>query len=490
MSCFRQSRQRFSPTRADTVRFSRAKWTRGTRVDYRSAVLVVLIVADSVRADAPNFGGGAARTDLLDRLAAEGTVFDDAYASAGWTVPSMISIATGTYPHRVGVSRWRHPFPQHRPTLMTAFAAAGFDVQTVVHNPRFCLANTGFRGTVSDSEIPDDVEAALRAPVGTDRFVLIHHWWTHLPYVNAKLGRKDWKRACDVEIEALGHEPEDAVPRLRGDYHDALSWLDAELMGRWLEAAKSGGQDVLFAFTADHGETWGDSLPDDHAVEHMYDLHGRWLTDETTHVPLVLWGKGVDGPIPAGRQVGGFARGVDLAPTLCGLAGVPWPGPIPTHEGPTLVDRGIGTDGGRLELDGVSLADAVMLGRRTPHSEALTVTSHNAIVPARYPKSGRRMWSRFALRTDRRRYTWDGLFGLRDVDDVGTPEAPGRVGLLKDRLVGVPRIWSRLADERAVALGPTTKLPREVYPRLPSSTDDEDDGGLEDAMRMLGYSGD
>ncbi len=445
-------------------------------------MIVVLVVADSVRADAPGFGGGPARTDLLDRLAAEGTTFEDAYASAGWTVPSLVSIATGTYPHRVGVARWRHPWPRRRPTLMTAFAAAGFEVHTVVHSPRFCLANTGFRGVVGDSEAPGDVEAALSAPPGSDRFVLVHHWWTHLPYVNSKLKRKEWKRACDLEIEALGHDPDDAVPRLQGDYHDALQYLDAELLGRWLDAAASGGQDVVFAFTADHGETWGDSLPSDHAVEHMYDLHGRWLTDETTHVPLLLWGQG----IPAGTKIGGFARGVDLAPTLCALAGVPWPGPLPEHDGPTLVDRGIGADGGGLDLDGVSLAGAVTMGRRTPLLEALTVTSHNAIVPAKYPRSGRRMWSRFGLRTDRRRYVWDGLFGLRDID---APDAgAGPVGKLKDKLL-VARTWSRLADERAVALGPAAKLPRELYPKFGEAGPD-DDGDLEDAMRMLGYTGD
>jgi len=468
-------------------------------------VIVVLIVADSVRADAPAFAGGPARTDRLDRLAAEGTVFDDAYASAAWTVPSLISLTTGTFAHRVGVSRWRHPFPRRRPTVMTAFAAAGFEVRSVVHNPRFCLANTGFRGVVGDSEVQGDVETALRAPAGTDRFVLIHHWWTHLPYVNQKLGRKAWKRACDLEIEALGHDPEDAVPRLRGDYHDALSWMDSELLGRWLDAAQSGGQDVLLGFTADHGETWGDSLPDDHAVEHMYDLHGRWMTDETTRVPLVLWGKGKDGAVPAGRRVGGFARGVDVAPTLCDLAGVPWPGPIPDLEGPTLVDRGIDADGGGLDLDGVSLAGAMRSGLRTPVREALTVTSHNAIVPARYPNSGRRMWSRFALRTDRGRYTWDGLFGLREADEAQTGASPGRVEQWRKRWVGLPRIWSRLADERAIALGPTAKLDRDLYPPFrpvgrdgdtavdgddDGDGDGEGDGGLGDAMRMLGYSGD
>ncbi len=456
---------------------------------YTWPVLVVLIIADSVRADAPGFGGGPDETPLLDRLAAEGTVFDQCYSSAAWTVPSMVALATGTFPHRVGVSRWRHPFPRRRPTLMSAFAAAGFEVRTVVHNPRFCLANTGFRGTVGDSEVPTDVIEALSAPVGSDRFVLIHHWWTHLPYVCAKMGRKAWKRSCDVEIEALGADPEDAVPRLTQAYHDTLAWFDGELLGRYLDAAAASGPDVLVGFTADHGETWGDSLPDGERIGHMYDLHGRWITDETTRVPLLLWGRG-RGAVPAGVRVPDFARGVDVAPTLCDLAGVPWPGPIPQHEAATLIERGIGERGDGLELDGVSLR-ATLGGSPGPVRDVLTVTSHNAIVPAKYPRSGRRMWSRFGLRTDSRRYVWDGLFGLREVVDYERPaEEEGRISRLRDRYISVPRVWSHLADERAIALGPGAKLDRELYPRFGGQKEEEDDGGLGEQMRMLGYTGD
>lgn len=457
---------------------------------YTSPVLVVLIVADSVRADAPGFGGGPDETPLLDRLAAEGTTFDQCYSSAAWTVPSMVALTTGTFPHRVGVARWRHPFPRRRPTLMSAFAAAGFEVRTVVHNPRFCLANTGVRGTVGDSEVPTDVIEALSAPVGTDRFVLIHHWWTHLPYVCSKMTRKLWKRSCDIEIEALGQDPEDAVPRLTQAYHDTLAWFDSELLGRYLDAAAASGPDVLVGFTADHGETWGASLPKGERIGHMYDLHGRWITDETTRVPLLLWGRGTNGPVQAGRRVPGFARGVDVAPTLCDLAGVPWPGPVPLHDSATLIERGIGARGEGLELDGVSLGGALR-GGATPVHEVLTVTSHNAIEPARYPRSGKRMWSRYGLRTASRRYVWDGLFGLRDLVDLDRAEDAGRVSRLRDRLVSVPRVWSQLADERAIALGPGEKLDRELFPRfgtLPEA--DDDDGGLGEQLRLLGYTDD
>ena len=451
-------------------------------------MLVVLIVADSVRADAPGFGGGPACTPMLDLMGMQGVTFDDCYCSAAWTVPSLVALTTATFPHRVGVSRWRHPFPRHRPTLMSAFAAAGFEVRSVLHNPRFCLANTGQRGIVSDSEVPDQVVEALRTPAGADRFVLIHHWWTHLPYFQEKLPKKRWKRSCDLEIEALGHQPEDAVPRLTDAYHEALSSFDKELLDRYLEAAVQGNDDVLVAFTADHGETWGESLPDGHAIEHMYDLHGRWISDETTRVPLLLWGKTADGPLPAGRRVDGIARGVDLAPTLADLAGVPWPGPAPGGQAETLIDRGLELDGGGLVTDGVSLADCVRTGARTPHSEAMTVTSHNALVPARYPRSGKRMWSRFGLRTDERRYLWDGLFRMREVTDYVDADG-GRLARLKDRYLELPRIWSRLADERRGAVGPGERLPKDLYPKF-GAVEEDADADLEGQMRMLGYASD
>jgi hypothetical protein len=441
-------------------------------------VIVVLIVADSVRSDAPGYAGGPSDTPNLDRLAREGAVASEAFASAGWTVPSMVALTTGTFPHRVGVARWRHPFPRRRPTLMSAFAAAGFDVQTLVHNPRFCLANMGFRGVGGDSEAPDQVIEALKAPPGTDRFVLVQHWWTHLPYRNEYIPKSNWRALCDEAIGEMGGRPEQSVPRLKGEYHDALSWFDRELLPRYMDAAASSGQDVLFCFTADHGENWGDSVPAGHKVEHMYDLHGRWLTDETTRVPLLFWGHGLQS-----QALQGFFRGVDLAPTLCALSGVPWPGKLPTDDHPTVVERGIGEEGEGLILDGLDLSHAVNTGEPTGVVDALTVTSHNAVKPPRYPKAGRRMWCRYGLRTAETRYQWDGLYGQREVLPMD-----GRTRSWFERL-RQPEIstWSRFARERSKGVGPGDLLEKDLFERFPRPGDEDDDGGLEAPMRLLGY---
>jgi len=444
-------------------------------------VLVVLAVVDSLRADAVGFGGGDVATPTLDALANDGTVCPSAHASAAWTVPSLVSLATGTFPHRVGVGRWRHPFPAGRATLQSAFAAAGFEVRTVVHNRRWSFANTGARGEVVDSQDPAAVREAFSVPPGADRFVLLHHWWTHLPYVNAALPRKAWKGACDAALKELGEDPSSA-PRYREAYHRTVEYFDAELLPSYLEAA--GGQDVLLAVTGDHGENWGTSVPAGRTVGHMYDLHGRWLTDETLHVPLVFWSS--DGRVPAGR-LGGFVRGVDVAPTLTALAGVPWPGPAPSRTGPTHVERDAPD-----RLDGRDLS--ACFGGTSTVADALTVTTSNAVKPPKYPIHGPSMWRRFSLRTAERRYVYDGVDGTRGVSDAA--------GLA--RALGLARwterdVWARLAAEQDGAAGSET-LPKSCFPKFGTEEDEEtidaapegdlsDDeaAALDEQMRLLGY---
>jgi len=379
---------------------------------------------------------------------------------------------------------------------MSAFAAAGFEVRTLAFNPRWALANCPDRGVPGDSQEPEQVVDALRGPRGRDRLVLIHHWWTHLPYLARKLARDGWLNTCDVILESLSKRPDALAPRFRALYRRAVEHFSAELLGRYLDAASAGGEDVLLLLTADHGENWGECLPPGRRVEHIYDLHGRWLADGTTCVPWVLWGQGHGSAVPGGAVLGGVARGIDVGPTVAGLAGIPWPGPLPDPEGQTLVDRGIGPDGEGLEIDGVSLAGPVMRGDDSPNSEALVVSSHNTHQPHTYPGDGRQMWRAFGLRTDAAWYRFDGIAGSReiaphDADGEGVTAAEA----------DAERVWDRLEREWHASVGPAGVLPRDVFPRFGGGPGGEDDaepataataeGGdptsLEARMRMLGY---
>ncbi len=360
-------------------------------------MIVLVIVADSLRHDAPSFSGGAARTPLLDSLAAEGTWFDEVIVSGGSTIPSLMSLLTGCYPHELGVGRWRHPFPAGRTTLLTAFADAGFGVQCFHPYPRFGLLAVPGSGAVRSSQEPDRICEALRRARGKNHLVFVHHWWTHLPYVARALPRDGWHQACDFALDSLRRYPGRVAATLRASYHQAVTHLSEELMGRYVQAATGGGDDLLLMLTGDHGESWGEVLPRNRRVEHIFDLHGRWLADETARVPLLLWGRGRRAVPAQGRQRG-LVRGVDLGPTLADLAGVDWPGPAPR---------------------GRSLADWVLGGPPAPASEAMTVTSHNTFEPDTYPPHGPTYWRKLGLRDAVGWVTWDGV--NRDLRVRSTP---------------------------------------------------------------------
>ena len=76
----------------------------GRRTDDARHPDVVLISLDTVRADRTSlYGNPRVTTPHLDRLGAEGLVFDNAVAVAPWTLPSHVSILSGQYPDRHGV---------------------------------------------------------------------------------------------------------------------------------------------------------------------------------------------------------------------------------------------------------------------------------------------------------------------------------------------------------------------------------------------------
>ena len=67
---------------------------------------VVLIVVDTLRADALGaYNPSIHQTPHIDRLADQGILFEQAYAPAPWTQPSVASLFTGLMPstHHVRV---------------------------------------------------------------------------------------------------------------------------------------------------------------------------------------------------------------------------------------------------------------------------------------------------------------------------------------------------------------------------------------------------
>ena len=103
--------------------------------------------------------------------------------------------------------------------------------------------------------------------------------------------------------------PEPHASRFRAEpYAGEIAYVDAQL-GPLLQAAAR--RRALVAVMGDHGEGLGD---------HEELTHGYFVYSNTQRIPLLL---SLPGILPEGAAVDGIVRGVDVAPTVLDLAGLP-----------------------------------------------------------------------------------------------------------------------------------------------------------------------
>ncbi len=160
----------------------------------------VIIVVDTLRADHLGLYGYARPTSPeIDARAASGLVFDHAYSTSPWTLPSFGSLFTGHWPSehlaglRVSVEGANSftPLVPTFPTLAELLSVRYWATGAVVNNP-FLAAGSGIergfdRYDYADAQRRADasVDAALAwlAGRGDQRFFLVLHLFDpHLPY--------------------------------------------------------------------------------------------------------------------------------------------------------------------------------------------------------------------------------------------------------------------------------------------------------------------
>lgn len=243
----------------------------------------------------------------MDGLAARGTRFERAYATAPITLTSHASMMSGRYPAGHGARHNGMRVDARTPLLAEAVAREGFATGAFVSafplDRRFGLER-GFQ-TYSDrmprasgrpaNERPgrdatsDAItwlgEVRARTPPPAGRFFL----WLHLFEPHAPYGVAGDRRP----------------PGAR--YDDEIAESDRQI-GRLLEAVGPDLPSTLVIVAADHGEAFG---------EHGEIAHSIFVYDTTLRVPLIVAGPGV------GRHVVAEPVSlIDIAPTAARLAGI------------------------------------------------------------------------------------------------------------------------------------------------------------------------
>jgi arylsulfatase A-like enzyme/Flp pilus assembly protein TadD len=282
---------------------------------------VLLITIDTLRADRV----GRGLTPSIDGLAARGTRFTAARSTVPLTLPSHVSILTGTLPPENGV-RVNGVTPPPRPTLATAFHDAGYRagafVGAYVLDHRFGLAR-GF--DIYDDRVSRDPSGAARLEAERRGDIVVDAALEWLPGGSKPFFA--WVHLYDPH--APYNPPQEFRARAGGSLYDGeVAFADAQV-GRLLDWLRSSGEGerTIVAVAGDHGEGLGD---------HGELTHGMLAYDSTLRVPLIVAlppkggnhesGEGNSGGRPGTEQSSrGFrlqAEGtVDVPVTLADLAG-------------------------------------------------------------------------------------------------------------------------------------------------------------------------
>lgn len=323
---------------------------------------VLLILLDAARADRFScYGYGRATTPEMDRLAAAGVVFERHYAQGTDTRTSLPSLLASRYfalplfPDNPQVPYSEPGDLFHRPddsqvSLPRAFAGAGFLTAAITAH---LWTGEGTAFAAEFQELHDLTERYsseaypypraepviefargwLEEHRERDLFLYLHLMDTHYPHyfeedAQAFFGASEYPaerfRESGQPVVAGDQLTPDDLRYIDALYDGSLRYADRHL-GRLfarLEGGASGPPgSLVVAITSDHGERLLDG-PDDRPRPGatVFSHGGPWL-EELARIPLILFAPGVLEP---GRYRG-WTEGVDVAPTLLSLAGVPVP---------------------------------------------------------------------------------------------------------------------------------------------------------------------
>ena len=300
---------------------------------------VILVIVDTLRADHLGLYGYSRPTSPhLDAWASEGVVFERAFSTSSWTLPSVASIFTGHYPaaHRAGQRVKETGFRASRrvdtelPMLAEQLRDHGFRTAAFINNPwlkpnlgidrGFDLFDKGRKkGRLAEGVVERAVNW-LNENHQEKHFVVVHIMDPHVAYFAPEPARGRFTetvpgdntfpvgrmRSIRRRIESL---PEDRKEFIKAAYDEEILYVDIHLetFFRALEDLGLWGRSLVL-LTSDHGEE---------LFDHGGFEHGHSLYQELLHVPLIVWGPGI-----AGARIGDAVSLVDIAPTVRDAVGL------------------------------------------------------------------------------------------------------------------------------------------------------------------------
>ena len=324
---------------------------------------VLVIVWDAVRAQNLGlYGYARATTPRLAEFAKSGATFDQAIATAPYTLPTHASLFTGLWAHQYSAS-WETPLDASMPTLAEVLARQGYRTGAFSANHILVTWEYGLlRGFARQEDYVVNIGEvarssallkwllsidALRAHLGwydvpgrrdavdihssfarwfardTTRpfFAFLNVFDAHDPYLPpapfdslfepAGLGPAGRTHARAMAIAPKGEMSAAEHARQLDLYDGAIAFMDHNL-GRLLDSLEKRGtlRNTLVVLLGDHGESFG---------EHGTYTHGNDVYTEVMRVPLVMV---LPGKVPAAVRVPGVVSVRDVPATILEVLGL------------------------------------------------------------------------------------------------------------------------------------------------------------------------
>ncbi|MFI3259269.1 MAG: sulfatase [Rikenellaceae bacterium] len=276
------------------------------------------------------YGDTVAQTPTIDRLAAKGTRYDNAFTSAAISSPVRAGIITGMYQTSIGCHNMRTitymrgeqitPYNAVPPHYVKAFTeylrAAGY----------YCTnrSKTDYQ-FASATTVPESIwDESSETAHFKNREDSSQPFFAVFNYVGSHEGKTYAKSDVKTDIDSVEVPPyymDEATTRtVIARQYDNIATYDryVKRVLEDLEAEGSLDNTIIFLW-GDHG----DGFP----------RGKRWLYDSGTHIPLVVWTPDQKGGEVSDRLV----SSIDFGPTVLSLAGVE----VPTHmEGIPFLGEG------------------------------------------------------------------------------------------------------------------------------------------------------
>ena len=331
---------------------------------------IILIVLDTVRAESLSlYSHPRPTTPNLERLAKTSIVFDRAFSTSPWTLPSHASMFTGRWPHELS-TEWQTPLDGTYPTLAEVLSAHGYATAGFVANLIYASSVHGLnRGFIHYEDFPVSVgqailSSSLGAMIGTYNrlrywlnyhrvlnrktaaevneeflswlsnrdqrpfFAFLNYMDAHEPYLPPKpfdsgFGPKRsrvkfWHTRIDAFLPSKWKMSPEEVQAEIAAYEGVVAYIDHEVGLLVAELERRGMlENTLVIIASDHGEQLG---------EHRLFGHGNSLYRQLLHVPLLIY---FHDHVPAGKVIHDPVTLRDIPATVIDLIGLEGPASFP-----------------------------------------------------------------------------------------------------------------------------------------------------------------